>query len=223
MSTLNRLAKVPSLQESARESIRKAIIKHELKAGTRLVEAKISKELGVSITPIRSAFSDLSVQGLLTVLPYRGTFVKIITKEYVRDVFDLREVLEVKAAELGFHELCDEDVQYLDDLIVQSDFAMKRDDVYTSIQCDVSFHEKLFTLSNNDLLMQMWYTIKHRIEYIQSYSKPATQSVLSIRHGPMMESIRKRDLNGYIEALREHLHSSFYSVEFMENKDVQYH
>ncbi|MGI6689061.1 MAG: GntR family transcriptional regulator [Christensenellales bacterium] len=223
MSTLNRLAKVPSLQESARESIRKAIIKHELKAGTRLVEAKISKELGVSITPIRSAFSDLSVQGLLTVLPYRGTFVKIITKEYVRDVFDLREVLEVKAAELGFHELCDEDVQYLDDLIVQSDFAMKRDDVYTSIQCDVSFHEKLFTLSNNDLLMQMWYTIKHRIEYIQSYSKPATQSVLSIRHGPMMESIRERDLNGYIEALREHLHSSFYSVEFMENKDVQYH
>lgn len=223
MQTLGRLSNVSNLQHSARESIRKAIIKHELKAGSRLVEAKVSRELGVSITPIRAAFSDLSVQGLLTISPYRGSFVTVITKEYVRDVFYLREILETKAAELGFCRLNTDDLQFLEDLLVQSDKAMARDDIYTSIQCDVSFHERLFTLSESDLLMQMWHTIKHRVEYIQSYSKPATNSKMSIRHGPMMAAMKSADLSAYISALREHLRTSIYTVEFLENKDVHYH
>lgn len=223
MQTLNRLTKVSNLQENARENIRKAIIKHELKAGSRLVEAKVSKDLGVSITPVRAAFSDLSIQGLLTTLPYRGTFVTIITKEYVQDVFYLREILEVKAAELGFHKMNANDLEYLEELLVRSDFAMAQDDIYSSIQCDVSFHEKLFILSASDLLMQMWLTIKHRVEYIQSYSKPATQSKMSVRHGPMMAAMKSFNLEAYTAALREHLRSSIYTVEFLENKDVHYH
>lgn len=214
--------KAQSISDSVRETLRRAIIMHKLKAGSRLVEAKVSKELGVSITPVRAAFSELTIQGLLTTAPYRGTFVTIISKEYVRDVFYLREMLEVKAAELGFSTLSQENIRYLDELLQKSDVAFEMNDIYTAIQCDVKFHELMFELSNSDLLRQMWEIIKCRIEYIQSYSKPATKSRMTIRHAGMIDAIRQRDYSGYIIALKEHLHSSFYVVEFPFSKDVSY-
>lgn len=85
--TIARNTIVRSTSDFVYNSVRQSILTHEFPAGSRLVEAKTSKELNVSITPVREAFARLANQGLLTVFPYKGTYVTIITKQYLEDVY----------------------------------------------------------------------------------------------------------------------------------------
>lgn len=105
--TIARNTIVRSTSDFVYNSVRQSILTHEFPAGSRLVEAKTSKELNVSITPVREAFARLANQGLLTVFPYKGTYVTIITKQYLEDVYFLRRHLEVMAAEKSFPKLTD--------------------------------------------------------------------------------------------------------------------
>ena len=80
------------------ETIREKILTGEFKPGQRMVEAKVAKSFGVSITPVREAFSTLVKQGLLTTFPYCGTYVTILTYEYAYDLIFVRKALETAAA-----------------------------------------------------------------------------------------------------------------------------
>lgn len=213
---------VRSTSDFVYNSVRQSILTHEFPAGSRLVEAKTSKELNVSITPVREAFARLANQGLLTVFPYKGTYVTIITKQYLEDVYFLRRHLEVMAAEKSFPKLTDQDIQYYEELSASADEAYDRQDLYESIRSDVLFHERLFTLSGSALLMDTWHIIKYRIENLQSYTKPVMNARFSVRHGAMLEAIRKKDQAGYVAALLEHLNTNQDVVDFPDEADVKY-
>lgn len=213
---------VRSTSDFVYNSVRQSILTHQFPAGSRLVEAKTSKELNVSITPVREAFARLANQGLLTVFPYKGTYVTIITKQYLEDVYFLRRHLEVMAAEKGFPNLTDQDIRYYEELCESADEAYDRQDLYESIRSDVLFHERLFMLSGSALLMETWHIIKYRIENIQSYTKPIMNARFSVRHGTMLEAIRQRDQAGYVSSLLEHLNSNQDVVEFPDEADVRY-
>lgn len=182
----------------------------------------MSKDLNVSITPVREAFARLSNQGLLTVFPYKGTYVTIISREYIEDVYYLRENLEKMAAEKAWGHINEEDIQFYEDLLVQSDQYYEQGDLYESIRCDMAFHEKLIELSGSSLLAEMWSTIKYRIENIQSYTKTAMNMRMSKRHAPMMDALRNRDMEQYLEALKAHLGSSNNIVPFPLESTIIY-
>ncbi len=213
---------VRSTTDYVYNELRYRIYTHQLQGGDRLVEAKVSQELSVSITPVREAFARLASQGLLTVFPYKGTYVTVVTNEYIRDLYYLRRHLETMAAELGFPHLTEEDIRWYEDIIDESDRAFDRDDLFTSIACDVQFHERLFLISGSALLLEMWNLIKHRIEVFQSYTKPVMRQRMSERHQEMMEALRTGDSARYIAALLSHIESNLRYVDFPDDKDVVY-
>lgn len=213
---------VRSASDYVYNELRRRIYTQQLPEGARLVEAKISKELSVSITPVREAFARLANQGLLTVFPYKGTYVTVVTKEYVRDLYYLRRHLETMAADLGFPHLTDEDIRWYEDIVLESDRAFDQQDLYTSINCDVQFHERLFLICENALLLEMWNLIKNRIEVFQAITKPAMRRRMSERHAKMMEALRARDKDLYVAAMLEHLGSNLHYVDFPDDKDVVY-
>ena len=220
--TIARNTIVRSTSDFVYNSVRQSILTHEFPAGSRLVEAKTSKELNVSITPVREAFARLANQGLLTVFPYKGTYVTIITKQYLEDVYFLRRHLEVMAAEKSFPKLTDQDIQYYEELFASADEAYDRQDLYESIRSDVLFHERLFTLSGSALLMDTWHIIKYRIENLQSYTKPVMNARFSVRHGAMLEAIRNKDQARYVAAFQEHLNTNQDVVDFPDEADIKY-
>ncbi|MFB2010231.1 GntR family transcriptional regulator [Flintibacter sp. P01028] len=220
--TIARNTIVRSTSDFVYNSVRQSILTHEFPAGSRLVEAKTSKELNVSITPVREAFARLANQGLLTVFPYKGTYVTIITKQYLEDVYFLRRHLEVMAAEKSFPKLTDQDIQYYEELFASADEAYDRQDLYESIRSDVLFHERLFTLSGSALLMDTWHIIKYRIENLQSYTKPVMNARFSVRHGAMLEAIRNKDQARYVAAFLEHLNTNQDVVDFPDEADIKY-
>lgn len=76
------------------ENLKKRIITHSLKQGDPLNESILSKELKTSKTPIREAFQQLEKEGFIENIPGKGSFVSRISIQDIREIFEIREILE---------------------------------------------------------------------------------------------------------------------------------
>jgi DNA-binding GntR family transcriptional regulator len=76
------------------ENLKKRIINHSLSPGEPLSESLLSKELGISKTPIREALQQLEKEGFVENIPGKGAFVSRISIQDIREIFEIREILE---------------------------------------------------------------------------------------------------------------------------------
>src|SRR5829696_3252000 len=95
------------------ETIRDRILQGELPAGKRLTVRELAESLGVSVTPVRDAFNRLAADGLVAVSPRRGTYVASLTTRDVRELYDLRIMLEPAAAEIAALSFSEDEVAAL--------------------------------------------------------------------------------------------------------------
>ncbi|NYE93848.1 DNA-binding GntR family transcriptional regulator [Psychromicrobium silvestre] len=87
--------------EKAYQNLHEDIVAWRLLPGTVLAEVELSERLGVSRTPVREALSRLTAEGLTTAKGGRGVVVTEVSLETVRELYELRETLEAKAAALA--------------------------------------------------------------------------------------------------------------------------
>ena len=78
--------------------LRKAIYAGEYRKGDELSLTEISQRLGVSRTPVREAFQALESEGLITLRMNRGAVVNGVDRQFLRDAFEMRTLLEGEAA-----------------------------------------------------------------------------------------------------------------------------
>src|SRR3954452_5734333 len=101
-------------------TLREAIVEGRLAPGEAVVEAQLSRQLGVSRAPLREALRSLESEGLIVSVPWRGAFVAPLTERGVTELQTFRRLLEVFAAELVVAQDA-VDVSSLDDLVVEMD------------------------------------------------------------------------------------------------------
>lgn len=97
MTIGTKLERPQSLTSIARESIRNAITTGELAFGAQLSESVLALRFGVSKTPVREALLQLRLEGLVDIIPQRGTFVFAPGEEQVREICRFREIVETAA------------------------------------------------------------------------------------------------------------------------------
>jgi len=107
--------------------IKKRLISGELASGSRLTEEGLARELGVSRTPVREAIRRLVADGYLRFKPNSGTFVAEWTDEDIRQIFDLRTLLEAQIAEFAAVSITAEELRSLEALQRQLDRVAERD------------------------------------------------------------------------------------------------
>ena len=93
---MNQLSLMPIRVRIASE-LRKAIYSGEYKSGDELSLTDVAAQLGVSRTPVREAFQELESEGLITLRMNRGAVVNTIDRKFVRDIFEMRRLLESDA------------------------------------------------------------------------------------------------------------------------------
>jgi DNA-binding GntR family transcriptional regulator len=98
---------------AATEVIRQAILDGRLEPGRRLKEEELARELGISRTPVREALLMLQAEGLVDASPNRGAVVRSHDADDLRDLYQLRAVLEGYAARLAAGRISDEEVDQL--------------------------------------------------------------------------------------------------------------
>src|SRR3712207_1956871 len=89
------------LRDVVFHTLRKAILRGDLKPDERLMEIKLAERMGVSRTPIREAIRLLQMEGLVVNIPRKGAHVAKITEKDLRDVLEVRGGLENMAVKLA--------------------------------------------------------------------------------------------------------------------------
>ena len=117
-----------SLKNIAYESIKTAIVKGDLQPGTRLLEADIAAQMGISRGPVREAIRQLDQEGLTYSHPHRGTVVLEMNKEETEKVFvPTRRLIESFVAENAYQILTKKDYENLESIISQMEYAYEAD------------------------------------------------------------------------------------------------
>jgi DNA-binding GntR family transcriptional regulator len=90
--------------------VRRWIIMGRLKSGERLDVEGLALKFETSVTPVRDALQMLSHEGLVTIRPRSGYFVTHVTLKHLRDMLDLRKILELAAVERAAQRITPEQI-----------------------------------------------------------------------------------------------------------------
>ncbi|MGD8595349.1 MAG: GntR family transcriptional regulator, partial [Gammaproteobacteria bacterium] len=95
------------------QDLRQMIMDFDLFPGTRVTETEIAESFNVSRTPVREALQRLELEGLLTIRPKQGCFVRPVDIQTISDYYDVRVALEAAAIELACENMPDEQIEEL--------------------------------------------------------------------------------------------------------------
>lgn len=195
------------LRDVVYKKLRRAILMEELKAGDRLTEIYLADKLGVSRTPIREAIRKLEQEGLVIMLPRRGTVVAEITEKSLKDVLEVRRVLDMLSAELACERMDEDGEKALEKACHDFERAVKNRDLSDIAQKDVALHNIIVEASGNNVLQQMINNLseqmyRYRVKYLKDDSKYET---LVKEHQGIYESIIKRDKKTAARLAKEHI------------------
>jgi DNA-binding GntR family transcriptional regulator len=151
-----------SLSRVVSEQIRGRILDGRLKPGERLVEDRLSIELGVSRVPVREALRGLSAEGLVTLLPRRGATVIEVTPESVAELVEVRAQLEGLNAKLAAQRHDPEIVARLEDTLRRGNEAAKTGTAEELARLNAEFHERLAVASRNSVLSDVMRGLRER-------------------------------------------------------------
>ncbi|MDQ0339968.1 DNA-binding GntR family transcriptional regulator [Caldalkalibacillus uzonensis] len=155
-----------NLSEQIYLYLKNKIVNNVLKPGERIDYNEISKELGVSKTPLRDALHLLQRDGLVEVRSRSGTFVNIPRAKDIEEIFDIRKALEKQAIETAIKRI---PKQVLEELLANAETAEKAidaGDFQTFFASDRHLHKTLVKYSNNQRLIKIMESLEAQIAWI---------------------------------------------------------
>ena len=199
---MNQLSLMPARIRIASE-LRKAIYAGEYKSGDELSLTDVATQLGISRTPVREAFQELESEGLITLRMNRGAIVNKIDRKFIRDIFEMRRLLEseavVRAAKNGM-----ETKKLLERLYDLRDHISEVSrETYESLNQDI--HTAIWKAADNHqlrkYLLEMWNgpsiagSAKDILEHYRNSTYEHIQILQFIRDGMADEARKAMELH----------------------------
>jgi DNA-binding GntR family transcriptional regulator len=157
------LLNLKSLREQVYDYLREAMNRGDLAPGANLDLNAISARLGVSRTPLRDALLQLESEGFVTILPRRGCVVNQLTREDIRDLYQLIGSLEASVIRDEFSQITPAITDRMTRLNHEMAGALQDDDFDHFYSANLELHECFLALSPNQRLVELVRTMKHRL------------------------------------------------------------
>jgi DNA-binding GntR family transcriptional regulator len=207
MAHAQRAAAKPTAAEAAYQRLRGMILDNHLPPGAQRLEAELALQLGISRTPVREAMLRLQREGLAEVLPRHGMRVAPLSAADMREIYDVLESLEPKAAELlARRRLKPAALAPLSRACDAMETAIAREDRAAWAAADEAFHRGLAELCGNArlaaMVMQVWDQ-SHRARMFTLNMRPLPARSTA-EHRATLEAIRVGDADEARESYRRH-------------------
>ena len=138
-----------SLRIRVFNAIENAILDGEYKDGDSLNELRLSKELGVSRTPVREALMQLELEGLVRNVPNKGAVVVGVTDQDIHDIYEIRKRIEGLASRLCAESITDDELRALEQIVDLQEFYLLKNDTEQIWKLDGDFHKIIPAWTNN--------------------------------------------------------------------------
>jgi GntR family transcriptional regulator, rspAB operon transcriptional repressor len=212
---------------NAYDAIRHAILDCTLLPGIALSEQALSEGLHVSRAPVRDALRQLAAEGLVRVIPQRGTYVSLIDPAKVRDAVFVREMIECRAAELACDAPAVQKMQ-LHVLLKTQEAASARSDYAAHLQADEALHQRILELAGHPHswpALRLARTGMNRIRHL-AIAAVGSHLIAVNQHQGIIDAILQGKSETAGTLMREHIRSplAFLNViaqnhpEYIENE-----
>lgn len=195
------------VKDEAYNILHDKIISGELSPYTQLKISELSKELGISRTPVREAILKLENEDLIISKANQWTMVAPIKVERLKDIYPLVLELESYALRENFDHITDEFIDELEKINKQIKMEHMNENITRVIELDDDFHDLIIGLSPNKEIKPIIDRLKKRVKRFEIgfyqakdvHKAPSTYD----EHLILIESLRKRDLDKSLDALRQ--------------------
>jgi DNA-binding GntR family transcriptional regulator len=191
------------------QAIREGILSERYRTGVPLSEQRLATELQVSRTPVREAIKQLEHEGLVSVVPVRGIFVREVTARDVVEIFQIREALECFALRVSGSNIPNEKLRALDGLFEQYESAREISpaDKDRLFEADTMLHSMMVEATGNERMIQVLEAMRTQILRVRSlsWSTPARVVKASCEHRRIIQALLRGDGAEAETALHDHL------------------
>jgi DNA-binding GntR family transcriptional regulator len=204
-----------SLQEFAYNKCQELIGSGELSPGQLYSESAMSKQLGISRTPLRTALQQLEKEGLIIRLPQRGFYVYEFKEKDIEELFTIRKAIEGYAVEYIAKKKGEIDLGPAMIHLKGQEEARQSDDYSIFIREDRKFHENLVKALNNKRLVMIYSDLRQSIELIglKRFKMNSQRNQSIAEHKTIIKAIEDGDPLAAREAVYNHLDMAMVSLK----------
>ncbi|WP_213878910.1 GntR family transcriptional regulator [Pseudomonas sp. dw_358] len=203
----NHRIKRQSLPEALAESLRERILNGEFKEGEALIQEAIAAEYDVSRMPVREAFKELEAAGLISSKIHKGSVVTSIPVEQIKELFDLRALLEGELLEHALPKMTAEHLAITKELLPRLEAAYLENDVSNWGKLNWEFHQSLYTAAERVQTLSIVQGINVqtdryiRLQLLLTDGKKEAE----VEHRELLRLCEKGDVKTAVEYLRKHI------------------
>ncbi len=216
-----------SLRGRVFHKLRDDILSGKYAEHEELKEVAIGEEMGVSRTPVREAFRQLELEGLIQIIPNKGAYVTGITEKDVKDIYMIRSLLEGLAAKWATENITKEQMEEMEENVYLAKFHAEKGHMEQLAELDGRFHEIMYEACNSKMLE---HQLKDFHQYVLRVRKKTLSNVnrgsaSNHEHELIMEAIKAKDgnlaeqlanrhmINAYENMVKNGLHEAYERAE----------
>jgi DNA-binding GntR family transcriptional regulator len=190
--------------EMVAEVLREAITTGHLRASQPLPQDEIASQLKVSHIPVREALRQLQSEGLVTYQPNRGATVSALNAEEIREIYEIRVILETAAIRAATPRLTEAELDQVGRIL---DAAEQATDGAAWGSHDVDFHELVYHLESRPRLKELISGLLRRVDrYWLMHGLMLTHRLeFEAEHRALLATLRARDPEAAAGLLEAHL------------------
>jgi DNA-binding GntR family transcriptional regulator len=196
------------MSEKVYRKVRDMIAVHRFEPGFSLNVEKLSRELGVSRTPVWEAMRRLEQEGVVKTIPNRGVFMAKISSERILDVMEVRAILDRLAGRLACKRINKRMIDRLARCLPDQLRAIETADLGAYFLADNRFHRLMYEASGNSYLMELFESITLHMLPVPYSSRLLTstshQTAVYKTHQEVVEGLANRDGTRVETALARH-------------------
>lgn len=208
-----------SLRGRVFHKLREDILSGKYEEHEEIKEVAIGEALGVSRTPVREAFRQLELEGLIQIVPNKGAYVTGITEKDVKDIYMIRSLLEGLCARWATAHISNEKMDEMEENVYLGKFHAQKGHLDQLAELDNRFHEILYESCESKILE---HQLKDFHEYVLRVRKKTLSNVnrgpkSNEEHEQIMEAIKAGDADLAESLATRHIVNA---LENMVQKDL---
>lgn len=199
------------LTEQTYRVLRDRILSRQLKPGDKISVPDVARGLGVSRTPVTDALKRLAGEGLVRIVPRRGTFVTELTARDVVEFFEIRQLVELYAVECVIRAgEIDRFLQEIEQSMARMRRAMTNGD-YGDYEAfmdgDRDLHLRLVSYTRNERLIDIYTSMNVHMQVARAHYLGSVENARQAQaeHDAFVSALRTGDLDRAKEALSKHI------------------
>jgi DNA-binding GntR family transcriptional regulator len=199
-------------EEFVYHALRTDILTGRIEAGSRVIQSDVAEQLGVSVTPVREAMRRLHTEGLVELAPHRGATVVPLELAKVREIYDLRILLEPRLVERSLPVFDVERTQELEKLCDEMDVETS---VSRFAELNQRFHDNLVALDEGWLsrIVRMLRVASSPYVALSLHAEPSLMKISNAEHRRLLRAFIEQDFDAGRELTVHHLSSTVVALE----------